>query len=106
MELQGLPNQTVLRSTTKYALASIVIDFTDGTDIYWARQQVNERLNQIWSNGSYKARFFVNYGPQDNDHRPQPVSEPIRHLSQSLDIGSLDSSSKHLDIGHLFHLLQ
>jgi cobalt-zinc-cadmium resistance protein CzcA len=50
MELQGLPNQTVLRSTTKYALASIIIDFTDGTDIYWARQQVNERLNQVWSN--------------------------------------------------------
>jgi len=50
MELQGLPNQTVLRSTTKYALSSIVIDFTDGTDIYWARQQVNERLNQVWSN--------------------------------------------------------
>ncbi|MEJ2362548.1 MAG: CusA/CzcA family heavy metal efflux RND transporter [Gammaproteobacteria bacterium] len=50
MELQGLPNQTVLRSTTKYALSSIVIDFKDGTDIYWARQQVNERLNQVWTN--------------------------------------------------------
>ncbi|MEJ2441137.1 MAG: CusA/CzcA family heavy metal efflux RND transporter, partial [Gammaproteobacteria bacterium] len=50
MELQGLPNQTVLRSTTKYALSSIVIDFKDGTDIYWARQQVNERLNQVWAN--------------------------------------------------------
>lgn len=50
MELQGLPNQTVLRSTTKYALASIIIDFTDDTDIYWARQQVNERLNQVWAN--------------------------------------------------------
>ncbi len=49
MELQGLPNQTVLRSTTKYALSSIIVDFTDGTDIYWARQQVNERLNQVWS---------------------------------------------------------
>ena len=49
MEMQGLPRQTVLRSTTKYALSSIVIDFEDGTDIYWARQQVNERLNQIWS---------------------------------------------------------
>ncbi len=47
-EMQGLPRQTVLRSTTKYALSSIVIDFEDGTDIYWARQQVNERLNQVW----------------------------------------------------------
>lgn len=47
-EMQGLPRQTVLRSTTKYALSSIIIDFEDGTDIYWARQQVAERLNQVW----------------------------------------------------------
>ena len=47
MEMQGLPRQTVLRSTTKYALAVIVIDFEDGTDIYWARNQVAERLNQV-----------------------------------------------------------
>ncbi len=47
MEMQGLPRQTVLRSTTKYALAVIVLDFEDGTDIYWARSQVAERLNQV-----------------------------------------------------------
>jgi cobalt-zinc-cadmium resistance protein CzcA len=47
MEMQGLPRQTVLRSTTKYALAVIIIDFEDGTDIYWARSQVAERLNQV-----------------------------------------------------------
>src|SRR3990172_7628475 len=46
MEMQGIPNQNILRSTTKYALANIVIDFEDGTDIYWARQQVTERLTQ------------------------------------------------------------
>jgi cobalt-zinc-cadmium resistance protein CzcA len=49
MEMQGLPRQTVLRSTTKYALSSIIIDFEEGTDIYWARAQVAERLNQAWS---------------------------------------------------------
>jgi cobalt-zinc-cadmium resistance protein CzcA len=47
-EMQGLPRQTVLRSTTKYALSIIIIDFEDGTDIYWARQQVAERLGQVW----------------------------------------------------------
>jgi len=47
--MQGLPRQTVLRSTTKYALSIITIDFEDGTDIYWARQQVTERLNQVWT---------------------------------------------------------
>ncbi|MBL4852876.1 MAG: efflux RND transporter permease subunit [Robiginitomaculum sp.] len=48
LEMQGLPRQTVLRSTTKYALSIIIIDFEDGTDIYWARQQVSERLAQVW----------------------------------------------------------
>lgn len=48
VEMQGLPQQQVLRSTTKYALSIITIDFEEGTDIYWARQQVTERLNLIW----------------------------------------------------------
>ena len=48
-ELQGLPRQTVLRSVTKYALSVIIVDFEDGTDIYWARQQVAERLNLVWA---------------------------------------------------------
>lgn len=48
-ELLGIPNQTVLRSTTKYAITSITLDFEDGTDIYWARQQVNSRLTQLSS---------------------------------------------------------
>ena len=39
----------MLRSTSKYALADITVDFEDGTDIYWARQQVAERLNAIWA---------------------------------------------------------
>jgi len=49
LEMQGLARQTVLRSITKYALSIIIIDFEDGTDIYWARQQVSERLSQVWS---------------------------------------------------------
>ena len=44
LELLGIPRQTVLRSSAKYAIADITIDFEDGTDIYWARQQVAERL--------------------------------------------------------------
>ncbi len=47
MEMQGIPRLKLLRSTTKYAISNIVIDFEDGTDIYWARQQVSERLNQV-----------------------------------------------------------
>src|SRR5258708_9256836 len=32
-----------LRSTAKYAIADITLDFAEGSDIYWARQQVAER---------------------------------------------------------------
>jgi len=46
-ELLGIPKQKMLRSTSKYALADITLDFDDGTDIYWARQQVNERLSGV-----------------------------------------------------------
>ncbi len=44
MELLGIPGQTVLRSMAKYAVADITLDFDDRTDIYWARNQVAERL--------------------------------------------------------------
>lgn len=47
--VRGIPDQTVLRSVTKYALSVITIDFKDGTDIYWARQQINERIGHILS---------------------------------------------------------
>ncbi len=47
LELLGIPRQTILRSSAKYAIADITIDFEDGTDIYWARQQVSERLASV-----------------------------------------------------------
>lgn len=49
VELLGIPHQTILRSTTKYAITSITLDFEEGTDIYWARQQVNARLAAVSS---------------------------------------------------------
>ena len=47
LEMLGIPKQRILRSTSKYAIADITIDFEDGTDIYWARSQVAERLSGI-----------------------------------------------------------
>ncbi|MCX8086552.1 MAG: CusA/CzcA family heavy metal efflux RND transporter [Rhodocyclaceae bacterium] len=44
LELLGIPNQRAMRAVAKYAIADITLDFVDGTDIYWARQQVSERL--------------------------------------------------------------
>ncbi len=50
IELLGIPHQTMLRSIAKYALTDITVDFAEGTDIYWARQQIAERLNTLWTN--------------------------------------------------------
>ena len=47
VEMLGIPHQESLRSTNKYGIADITLKFADGTDIYWARQQVAERLNNI-----------------------------------------------------------
>lgn len=47
-EMLGIPRQTVLRSHSKYAIADITIDFEEGTDIYWARQQVGDRLSSAF----------------------------------------------------------
>jgi cobalt-zinc-cadmium resistance protein CzcA len=46
-EMLGIPNKVMLRSVAKYAVADITIDFADGTDIYWARQQASERLASV-----------------------------------------------------------
>ena len=46
-ELLGIPKQRMLRSTSKYALADITLDFEDGTDVFWARQQASERLSNV-----------------------------------------------------------
>ncbi|MEY3289453.1 MAG: hypothetical protein RLZZ419_1695 [Pseudomonadota bacterium] len=50
IELLGIPHQTMLRSIAKYALTDITVDFAEGTDIFWARQQIAERLNTMWNN--------------------------------------------------------
>jgi len=46
-ELLGVPNQTVMRAMAKYGIADVTIDFKDGTDVYWARQQISERLTTV-----------------------------------------------------------
>ena len=46
-ELLGIPDQTILRSLSKNALVDITVDFKEGTDIYWARQQVAERFANV-----------------------------------------------------------
>ncbi|MEN9848419.1 MAG: hypothetical protein RL368_1159, partial [Pseudomonadota bacterium] len=49
VEMLGIPNQVMLRAVAKYGLTDVTVDFAEGTDMYWARQQVSERLNAMWN---------------------------------------------------------
>jgi cobalt-zinc-cadmium resistance protein CzcA len=42
--MSGLPRLEEVRSLTKFGLSVVTVVFEEGTDIYWARQQVSERL--------------------------------------------------------------
>lgn len=44
---RGIPALTRMRSTTRYSVALLTFEFGEGTDIYWARAQVNERLASV-----------------------------------------------------------
>jgi cobalt-zinc-cadmium resistance protein CzcA len=43
----GLPNLQYTRSLSRYGLSQVTVVFRDGTDIYFARQLVNERIQQV-----------------------------------------------------------
>ena len=42
--MAGLPELQQTRSISRYGLSQVTIIFQDGTDIYWARQLINQRL--------------------------------------------------------------
>jgi len=44
--LNGLPRSAQLRSVSRFGLSSVTVVFQDGTDIWWARQMVLERIRQ------------------------------------------------------------
>ncbi|MDA3439694.1 CusA/CzcA family heavy metal efflux RND transporter [Acinetobacter bereziniae] len=44
--MAGLPKLEMTRSISRYGLSQVTIIFKDGTDIYWARQQINQRIQE------------------------------------------------------------
>ena len=44
LSMFGLPNLEQIRSLSKFGLSQVTVIFEEGTDIYFARQQVQERL--------------------------------------------------------------
>ena len=47
--IAGLPNLDYTRSLSRYGLSQVTVVFKDGTDIYFARQLVNERIQEVKS---------------------------------------------------------
>ena len=43
----GLPRLEYTRSVSRYGLSQVTVIFEDGTDIYFARQLVNERIQEV-----------------------------------------------------------
>lgn len=47
LALSGLPNLDYTRSLSRYGLSQVTVVFKDGTNIYFARQLINERLQEV-----------------------------------------------------------
>lgn len=46
-EVMGVPGVEEVRSLSKYGLSQVTVVFAEGTDIYWARQQIFEKFGVI-----------------------------------------------------------
>jgi cobalt-zinc-cadmium resistance protein CzcA len=106
-ELLGIPKQKMLRSTSKYALADITLDFEEGTEVYWARQQVSERLAGVMKELPLNASgglapittplgemfMFTLEGPQSLEERRRVLDWVVRPALRTLpgvaDVNSL-----------------
>jgi cobalt-zinc-cadmium resistance protein CzcA len=67
--MAGLPSLEQTRSLSRYGLSQITVTFKDGTDIYFARQLVNERLQEA------RARL-----PQDVSPALGPISTGLGEI--------------------------
>ena len=73
-ELSGLPALDMMRSKNTFGLSTILLVFKGGTEDYWARQRVQERLNNV--NLPYGAQPSL--GPLTS-----PIGEIYRYVVES-----------------------
>ena len=59
--MAGLPNLQETRSISRYGLSQVTVIFEDGTDIYFARQLVNERIQE--ARGNLPSALSPSMGP-------------------------------------------
>jgi cobalt-zinc-cadmium resistance protein CzcA len=72
--LTGTPRVLVQRSITSFGLSQVIVTFEDDVDIYWARQQVSERL----SDAELPAGVQPSLGPNDT-----PVGQIYQYTLES-----------------------
>ena len=72
--LVGLPNALAQRSVTSFGLAQVITTFKDGADIYFARQQVAERLQMLELPSGAECQL----GPNDT-----PVGQILQYTVES-----------------------
>lgn len=73
----GLPNVEEVRSVSKFGLSVITIVFNEGTDVYFANQQINQRLSQA------AARIPAGYGPPELGPMTTALGEILQFEVQS-----------------------
>ena len=72
--INGLPGMHVMRSKSTFGLSMITIVFKDGTEDYWSRQRVQERLNEV----------ELPYGAAPGlDPLTSPVGEVYRYIIET-----------------------
>src|SRR5262245_60301067 len=72
--LTGTPRVLVQRSITSFGLSQVILTFEDDVDIYWARQQVAERLPEA----EVPAGVEPHLGPNDT-----PVGQVFQYTLES-----------------------
>ena len=67
--MAGMPNVDYTRSLSRYGLSQVTVVFKNGTDIYWARQQVFQRMQEA------KAQL-----PPDIESQMGPISTGLGEI--------------------------
>jgi len=76
-ELNGTPRMKTMRSKNTFGLSNILLVFNDGTDDYWARQRVQERINHLEL-------------PFDAQPELSPLTSPIGEIYRYIVTGNKD----------------
>lgn len=84
--MAGLPKLDYTRSLSRYGLSQVTVVFQDGTDIYFARQLINERIQQV--KDQLPAGVEVSMGPISTG-----LGEIFNYTVEAKD-GAISSSGK------------